>query len=78
MLNMTIYKCDKCSRIFKSASDLMKHYESSQYARNGTNCTTYCSTCQTQFTSRAKYESHIERFVICEFYDPIAFKKMIK
>ena len=75
---MTTYKCDKCSTIFENSSDIIEHYESIQYARNQCYWITFCSTCQTQFTSRAKYESHIERFVICEFYDPIAFKKMIK
>ena len=78
MLTTTTYKCDKCSRIFESSSDMIEHYESNQYARNGCNCITFCSTCQTQFISKSEYNSHIESSVICEFYNPIAFKKFNK
>lgn len=75
---MTTYKCDKCSTIFENSNDMIEHYESNQYARNQCNFITFCSTCQTHFINKSEFDLHIENSVICEFYNPIAFKKLNK
>ena len=75
---MTTYKCDKCGTIFENSSDIIEHYESNQYARNRCNFITFCFTCHTQYTNKSEFDFHIENSVICEFYNPIAFKKMKK
>ena len=75
---MTTYKCHKCRTIFENSSDIIEHYESNQYARNRCNFITFCFTCHTQYTNKSKFDFHIENSVICEFYNPIAFKKMKK
>ena len=75
---MTSYKCDKCGTIFENSSDIIEHYESNQYARNRCNFITFCFTCHTQYTNKSEFDFHIENSVICEFYNPIAFKKMKK
>ena len=73
---MTHFTCGKCCRKFKNGRELIKHYESDRYARNGYNCITYCPTCQSQFKDRFEFDLHIEQSVTCEFFNPIAFKTM--
>ena len=77
-LTITTYKCDKCSTIFENSGDIIEHYETIQYAKNQCYWITFCSTCQTHFTNKSEFDLHIKKSVVCEFYNPIAFRKSKK